>query len=332
MFSVDNSDLMLVPPGGENAKGGTELLRDRLYSGFPRDVLLKFQIWFSKYDRSRVDYSKFQILYCHDLPEDPASQHLANKGWERFHKLVFVSNWQMQNYITAYQIPFSRCVVIQNSIIPIEPSAPDDGIIRLGYWSTPHRGLEILVPVFEKLAAEYDNIILDVFSSFKLYGWDHTDTEYKSLFERCEAHDRINYHGAVTNDEIRRYVARSDILAYPCIWTETSCLVLIEAMSAGLICVHPNLGALFETAAGLTKMYPFDEDAQRHALMFYEYLKQAIEIRMARSDTELRMLQKGYADAFYNWESIKALWSVVFNQVTNEMELFAPKILTFGTK
>jgi hypothetical protein len=73
-------------------------------------------------------------------------------------------------------------------------------------------------------------------------------------------HPKIRYHGTQPNAAVREALTRAHVFAYPSVWPETSCLCLIEAMSAGLVCVHSNLGALFETAAHWTQIYPFHED------------------------------------------------------------------------
>lgn len=285
------------------AQGGTELLGERLFhteNKELKDLLGLTQIWFSRWRPDDVDYSKWQIFYAHDLPGDPESKHLENGGWQKFHRCVFVSNWQMQQYIAFYDIPYSHCLVIPNSIVPIDNIEKPSDKIKIGYWSTPHRGLELLVPAFEFLAKKHDNIELDVFSSFKLYGWEQRDEQYKELFDKCEAHPKINYHGTVSNDEIRNYVAGAHILAYPSIWLETSCLCLMEAMSARMLCVHPNLGALFETAANWTTMYQYHENKQDHANVFASNLDNAIT-RYWEPGIQGRLAsQKAYADVFYN--------------------------------
>ena len=51
----------------------------------------------------------------------------------------------------------------------------------------------------------------------------------------------------------------------------------MEAMSAGLVCVHSNLGALFETAANWTNMYHVHEESQEHAKLFHAALENAIQ-------------------------------------------------------
>jgi hypothetical protein len=76
--------------------------------------------------------------------------------------------------------------------------------------------------------------------------------------------------------------------------------LLIEAMSAGLACVHPNFGALYETAGGMTLMYQWHEDPAAHALIFYQCLTRVIDALRA-GDAGLRAAQKSYADARYDW-------------------------------
>ena len=43
-----------------------------------------------------------------------------------------------------------------------------------------------------------------------------------------------------TDDELKKSLASSHIFPYPSTYRETFCLALLEAMSAGLLCVHPN--------------------------------------------------------------------------------------------
>jgi UDP-glucose:(glucosyl)LPS alpha-1,2-glucosyltransferase len=299
-----------------NARGGTELMAERLESSIEPGLLSNFQII-----RSRVrdlDETKVRILWLHDLPNDPESQHLADGGWNKFHKLVFVSNWQMQRYIDAFDIPWSKCIVMQNAIKPIPEHTKPSDKISLAYWSTPHRGLNILVPVFQKLAEKHDNIELNVYSSFSLYGWSERDEPFKPLFEACDAHPKINYHGAIDNDALRKELENNHILAFPSTWVETSCLVLMEAMSAGMLCVHSNLGALPETAANWTSMYQLHESPNDHAAYFYRYLDDAIGYLNEESIQSRIASQKGYADVFYNWDIRAQQWTALLESLVNE--------------
>lgn len=290
----------------KDAMGGTELMAMNLEKRLEPELLEKFQIISSRVEN--IDDSKKKVLWLHDLPGDPASDHLKNGGYNRFDKLVFVSNWQMQGYIEYYGIPWYKCAVIQNAIDPIESHEKTKDKIRLIYHTTPHRGLNILYSVFDKLCEVHEDIELDVYSSFKIYGWEQRDEPYKPLFEACENHPKINYHGSVSNERVREALKESHIFAYPSIWKETSCIALIEAMSAGLMCVHPNYAALPETASNWTWMYQYQDSERDHAQVFYGMLDGAIRsIKSGESENRLYN-QKQYIDMFYNWELRATQW------------------------
>lgn len=295
------------------AMGGTEIMKFALYDKVDKDLLKEFQIIPSRYRGSDPD--KIGVYWLHDLPNDPESQHLKDGGWDKFGKLVFVSYWQQQQYKNYLGVPFEKGIVLRNAIDPImDINKPDPAQeLRIIYHTTPHRGLEILVPVFEKLSEQFPNAVLDVYSSFNAYGWPERDEPYKELFKRCEDHPKINYHGYQPNNVVREALAKAHIFAYPSIWPETSCLALIEAMSAGCLCVHSSLAALPETAANWTYMYQFPEDYNLHANGFYQSLRQCMSIM---SDPEKNIavakrlnMQKQYIDAFYNWDLRSAEWT-----------------------
>lgn len=315
------------------ARGGTELMKERLISSVDSSILDQFQIFFSRVEEP-LDTTKIRILYLHDLPGDPASNHLKGGGWKKFHQLVFVSNWQMQAFINYYDIPWSKCIVIYNAILPIEQhQKPNDGTIRLGYWSTPHRGLELLVPAFEAIAENRSNVVLDVYSSFELYNWKERDKPFEALFDRCRKHPQINYHGSVSNEDIRESTKQTHIFAYPNIWPETSCLSLIEAMSASCICVHPNFAALAETASDSTFMYQFHEDPSSHASLFANILDSVIENYW--SMTTQTTVIKTIADNKFCLETYKIHWNRLLGKLINDykdIDLgFEREILTFRT-
>ena len=215
----------------KNSMGGTERMKFGLQERISPAILDKFLIICSRV--REMDSSLIPIYWLHDLAEDPESAHLKAGGWNKFKKMIFVSNWQMQQYIKHFNMPWYKCQVIQNAIEPIPLIKKSSDKIKLIYHTTPHRGLNILIPVFSKLAEKYDNIELDIFSSFEIYGWKERDKEYEALFDVCRTHPKINYHGFQSNEVVRKALQEAHIYAYPSIWPETSCISLMEAMSAG---------------------------------------------------------------------------------------------------
>lgn len=295
----------------KNARGGTELMMEALYKHVDNDLLSNFQIIPSRVRELKED--KVRILWCHDLPDDPEAKHLANGGWSKFHKIVFVSHWQQQAYINKFGIPWSRTHVLQNAITPFVEGVKSKTFVDIVYHTTPHRGLEILVPVFEKLAETDEKIRLYVYSSFDIYGWKERNKPYEKLFNRIDEHPQMSYHGTQPHETIRNILPGMHIFAYPSIWPETSCMSLMEAMSSRLLCIHPNFAALPETAANFTGMYNFHENPNDHAKIFYEKLKGAVEFVRDNNENLGYHLsaQKNYADTFYSWDMRKEQWTML---------------------
>jgi glycosyltransferase involved in cell wall biosynthesis len=306
-----------VKPGGicwneisSKSMGGTELMCRRVETSVPKELMDNFQIIPSRV--MELDESKIRILYAHDLPQDPESQHLKDGGWRKFHKIVFVSQWQKEWYVREFQIPYSRVAVLQNAITPIEAKEKPDPKkgVNLIYHTTPHRGLDLLYPIVDKLSETFPDLHLDVYSSFNIYGWPDRDKQFEELFEKITAHKNMSYHGYQENEKVREALSRAHIFTYPNTWMETSCLSMMEAMSAGCACVHPDLGALAETAANWTMMYPFHEDRQAHALLFYSALKTEIESTLEDGGGH-QLKTRGaadYANLFYNWKIRSKQW------------------------
>ena len=259
-----------------NARGGTEMMRERLLSAVPSSLLDNFAIHFS---RPRQIYDDVKnIFYAHDLAADPENKILLNDGWKQFAKLVFVSHWQRDQYISMYSIPYSKCTVIENAIeTEFEYTKRPTGPIRFIYHTTPHRGLELLYPIFDTLSKEFDNIHLDVFSSFEIYGWKERDKPYAKLFDALKAHPKVTYYGTRSNEEVLIALKQSHIFLYPSIWMETSCIAMIEAIKCGCTVIHPSLGALPETAGGATVMYDYVEDPNAHANIAYKMTKSLLK-------------------------------------------------------
>jgi len=301
----------------KNSRGGTELMLERLHRTLPADLLEKFQIIPSRV--RDIDPNRIPILWLHDLPNDPESQHLKDPELrKRFKKIVAVSDWQMQMYNTVLGLPYSESIVLKNAITPIDIQEKEfDGTVRIIYHTTPHRGLELLVPAFEALAERHDNVVLDVFSSFSIYGWSQRDAPYEQLFERCRNHPKINYHGAVPNERIREELKRSHIFAYPSIWPETSCLAAIEAMSAMNIVLCPNFAALPETTGNFANMYQWSEDMNEHVNRFFGVLEATVShITKNGVPSERLALQKTWTDITYNWDSnVSTKWEFLLRNL-----------------
>jgi len=304
----------------KNAMGGTELMKYALFDKLPKDLLDKFQIIPSRF--RKLEKGKIPIYWVHDLAQDPEMQHLKDGGWEKFEKIVCVSHWQKQQIQNFLGVPASKLVVLQNAIEPIDAhDKPDaDKRINIIYHTTPHRGLDLLYPVMEWVEKTFPDINwhLDVYSSFGIYGWEERDKPFEKLFNKIRKHKRMTYHGHVPNEEIHKALKKAHIFALPSVWPETSCIAMIEAMSAGCVCVHSSLAALPETTSNWTLQYDYTEDMNDHATRMALTLGDALRLVKDPNMEERLNMQKAYTDGFYNWEVRAQQWQVLLMSILDK--------------
>lgn len=288
-------------------------LAQRLPEGLADD----FQVICSRV--REIDNDKIRIYWLHDLPQDPETNHLKDENSRsRFHKLVFCGNWQYQQYQNFLGVPYDdKSIVLETAIEPMPAVVKSADTIRLVYSSTPQRGLDILVPVFEELAKKHNNIHLDVFSSFAIYGWAEADKQFEPLYGRIRQHPQMTYHGFASNETVRDTLLKAHIHAYPSTWLECNSRSVIEAMSAGLMCVHPNYGGLADTTGGMTFMYQGDGDKNVHAGKFYHALDHAINVVNNEDMQNYLKFVKMYADSRFNWNKVAAQWRDVMTNLKN---------------
>lgn len=291
------------------AKGGTELMIRRLLSAVGDEFLSDVQIHASRVDE--VVKGAKQVLWAHDLPSDPMYGHL-HETFDRWDAIVFVSHWQRHQFHEKFRLDWSKTHVIPNCIEPLNQTSRVEGPVKFVYSSMPNRGLEIVVPVFEALIKNGYDVELDVFSSFKLYNQEQNDVVFKQLFDHIESNERMNYLGTVPNTELRGHLEQSDAFVHPGInRPETSCLCLIEAMSAGLICVHSSFGALPETSKGLTWMYDAASDLTINANRLYREIAMITHLFQNDRDRvrQSRLFQKQLIDHCHNLNVMKQKWT-----------------------
>lgn len=298
-----------------NAASGTELMMRGLDQRLPKDLNDKFSI--GRAIGLFKNNPTINIYWTHNLPTQRIIPEIEEQKtlrspdrWNIIKGVVFVSEWQKQQYINYYNFTeedYPYLKVIKNAIVPIETHSKPSGKIKLIYTSVPERGLQVLYNVFDVLCKKYDDIELDVYSSYKIYGIPKADLVHKQAIDACINHPKINYHGTVSNSEIREAFKQAHIFAYPSTFLETSCISLIEAMSAGCICVHPDVAALSETAGGHTNMYQTPTNRGEYHVFCERALEQAIE--QVRSNTYNTLNQVEFANTAYSWDNRIEEWN-----------------------
>lgn len=302
--------------------GGTELIYNRVMDRIDDRFKDEFVIIPQRVRLDHINDPRKKILWLHDLPEDPESEHLKDEfKRKKFDKFVFPSNWALWDFHQKLGVPYEDSVVIPNCIEPIpvheKPKGQKKKII---YFSTPHRGLNLLEAAIRVMEESRNDFEVDIYSSFKLYGRDEQDNlpEFQDLYARLDELKSVNYHGTVSNEEIRKALTETHILAYPSTYRETSCLVAIESLAAGCMAVVPNYAALPETCASFATMYPWSSDDQHHAATHYHFLCSALNSFWNDNIQSILQMQVAYYNYFYGMDMCAAKWNSMLGSISDE--------------
>ena len=288
-----------------NPIGGSELAYARLMNYLSEDDLKDTHIVLSTCNPALLHSEKKNVLWQQLSYDQENVQLLRDPNFVRkIDKIVFVSHWQYEKFSLVFGISGNKCTVIQNGIEPVPFSESKSEKKRLIYTSTPWRGLSVLLDSLQLM--QRDDIEVDIFSSTKIYGqgfYDSTDHQFTELYERARSMSCIHFHGFASNERVREAVQRADIMAYPCIFEETSCMSAIEALSAGCKVVTTNLGALPETCSVWASYTPFTRDYKRLVDDYTRLLESEIDNFNGKSES-----QSAFYHNHYSMNSISSRW------------------------
>jgi len=307
-----------------NPKGGTEILKEQLIAQLPEQSIDGINLIGSICHPSLVKEDKINILWQHLNYDQPNVKLMQDRKFvDSIDYFIYVSHWQYNRFREVYKIPEYKSFVIKNATHAFEPVKKESLMItsdkiKLLYTSTPWRGLIILLKAIEILNKTRDDFEVDIYSSTKIYGSTFDENEkdkFTDLFDKCKNTKNVNYHGYTFNGEIRKAVEKAHIYTYPSIFEETSCLAVIEAMSAGCHVVTTNYGALPETCGEFATMIEFDSSGQNLIERYAETLNSVIDNyknNLYKDDLEMQIK---YYNKNYSWETRIQEWINFLNYV-----------------
>ena len=306
-----------------NPKGGTEILKEQLIAQLPEESLDGINLIGSICHPSLVKEDKINILWQHLSYDQPNVRLMQDRKFvDSIDYFIYVSHWQYNKFREIYKIPEYKSFVIKNATHAFDTvEKQKDNKIKLLYTSTPWRGLAVLIKSIEILNKTREDFEVDIYSSTKIYGSKFDENEkdkFEALFDKCKNTPNVNYLGYADNDSVRAAVQRSHIYAYPSIFEETSCLAVIEAMSAGCHVVTTNYGALPETCGEFATMIEFDSSGQNLIERYAETLNSVIDNyknNLYKDDLEMQIK---YYNKNYSWETRIQEWKNFLNYVRKE--------------
>lgn len=209
--------------------------------------------------------------------------------------IVVVSESAKKEVLEQTKVPAEKIYVIPNAIDPlVYDSSKFDNLkqIRLIHTSSMDRGFDILMNGLTKIDEDFR---LDVFNKFN-----------PDEFPNQKFDDRFRFHGFTPKRVVLDYYEQAHIHAYPSTYPETFCISQVEAMSAGLLCVTSDLGAIPEVSGGHTTIYPYAANAEEHQQRFTARIENAI--KLVKSGSWNPTAQIEYANKTYSWDAAKENW------------------------
>jgi len=182
----------------------------------------------------------------------------------QFEGIVFVSNWQAKTNEANTSFRWKKAI-IQNAMHPCFADIFADGENILDAKSDPPtlffagdfpRGAFHIMPVLDELRSIDQNFAAEIFTSATFSPNPKTDKEYS---DKLKNHPNISHVGKVGQIELAARAKKAAIMIAPNPWPETSCINLIQSMTAGMLCVITDRAVLPETANGFARIVPMED-------------------------------------------------------------------------
>jgi len=263
-----------------------------------------------------VDLDKFTIVWSH-LPSDQIlkddymyQQFFTNKDIsEKINIYLTQSIWHKNDLHKTFNIPLKKIYVISNGINTNEIKSSQDKKIKLLYTSDCKRGLRILNKSIKYIKDKDFEITVKGCNCGKCF----------NLFNKINK--KIKITGYLSREEYLSQLSTHNILAYPCNWNETFCIVAAEAMASGMKIVTTNAGALEETTNGFATIVKLPTKFFKNYRLSKKFGKQlSVEIKKYRDGFD-PSLQIKAANDLYSWEQVKQHWIEFNNFVENKVLL-----------
>lgn len=193
---------------------------------------------------------KLKCLWVHDYPNDYKGFKDSIDKWDY---ILFVSHYQRDEFLKVYRIPLDKMIATRNGVreewySTLVPKIKGKCI----YCTTPFRGLELLLEMWIEIKKRVPYATLSVFSGMSVYGLQN-DLKIKEMLEYWKQRAKeldITFFEPVKQEVLASELLTSELMLYPSIYKETSCIVALESIKAGTPIVCSAYGALPETVAG----------------------------------------------------------------------------------
>jgi len=241
---------------------------------------------------------------------------------DKVDKFCVLSQWHWDFVKEYHGIPDDKLWMTSNGIDPsrFDSIQVERDPYRLIYSSSPDRGLDTLLYLFDYIKAEVPQANLHIF-----YGFDNWE---KSARMRNNPHDLdriqqlkeamnkpgIHYHGRVGQKQLALEFSKSSVLSYPGDFEESFCITAVEAQQAGCVVLASNYAGLRTTIGDSA---PLVGEGCKGASYTKEYREVFVErcVRLLNDKQYWgEWSERGKMNAQkYSWNNVALSWKDLFS-------------------
>ena len=237
---------------------------------------------------------------------------------------ICVSHTCRENYILRTKVLPSIVHVIPNAVDPAkftpDPSKRDNNRITVVVVNRLvfRKGVDLLRGVIPPICKSFPQV------DFLIGGDGPKKVSLEEMVEREGLHDRVEFLGFVPHKSVRDVLVRGHIFLN-CSLTESFCIAILEAASAGLFVVSTNVG-------GVPEVLPPDmiQLANPDVDSIVKGLTATISERIVESIDPFEFHQR--VKTMYSWERVAEETSLVYDEVWNKPRLtFLQRLARYKT-
>ena len=276
----------------------------------------------------------YKILWAHHAFDQPLfldfDHNLVNH-------IVSPSQWNKEQFVKFHNVPEDKITVIPNGVSDIF-SYSDKKTKTMIFTSIPYKGLGILSQVIPLIHQKHPDVRFKIFSSMSLYG--NLNDPYIETYEALKLLPYVEYSPAVDQLDLVKHYQESAFFIHPCIWEETFCVAMCEAMKSGAYPIVTNIGALPEVAGERNaSVVPIDgkntskgwEVTETFLNNFTETCCKALDYFDKEKPyyNQVSKTISDYVSEKYNWKTIATQWENLINTFVEQPMTTENNALTY---
>jgi len=240
---------------------------------------------------------------------------------DRVDKYCVLSDWHWKFVKDYHGIPDEKLHLTSNGMdfARFYIKGVERNPYRLMYSSSPDRGLDTLLYLFDFIKSEVTEAELHIFYGFENWSKSILQKNDKVQIEKMEKiKEAMNkpgvcYHGRVGQSQLAEEWLKTSLWAYPTDFEEVFCITAIEAQRAGVPVVTSNYAGLQTTLGDSACLIGSGNKGESYTKLYREnFVRCCIEV-LTDNRKWRDLSEKGLRNSEkYSWKNVAQDWNILF--------------------